>query len=187
MQRARGQAGFTLLEILVVVFVIGLLYSALAPSTYRRSNLDPATARLVSELRYTAQRARATGVVHRLSIDMDEQRIRIESRTEQEAEPTRLPGSPALLDLTPPQPFGDFEPIPTSQGKWRTLEASDVRIVSVQIGDDTYDDEIAFVGFSGQGGADPAIIQLVDERESIQSVRVIGFTGEVVTIEGEDE
>jgi len=175
----RSSRGFTLLEVLVVVFLIGIIYAALVPGAFTRSGIDPALNRLVSELRYTAQLATATGVVHRLTIDLTQQRMRIERREEQETEPKRLPGSASLLDLKPPRRFGEFVPIQQNDGDWHTLEANDVQIASVQIGDETYDEELAFIGFAGEGGSDPAVIRLVDSTGFEEVIRVLSFTGEI--------
>jgi len=188
MSSSLGQSrGFTLLEILVVVFLIGLMSTLLAPRVSLRSGLGSATSVLVSELRYTAQRATAAGQVHRLALDLPGQRFRIESRVPKEPELKPLPGSPGLLDLKPPVGLSAFEPIETQQGQWRKLKEEDVFFDSVQVGDQETTDDVAYIGFAGEGGADPAEIRLIDQDGNSQAIRVIAFTGEVRVLEPADE
>jgi len=176
-------SGFTLLEMLVVVFIIGLVSAALTLPNWRRSGLDPATTILVSKLRYTAQRATSTGAVHRLTLDLEGQSFRIESQEIRESETDKLPGTASLVDLGPPRDTAEFTPVPTTDGQWTQLDLSDVRIAFVRVGDQQTEDEVGYVGFAAEGGADPAEIRLVDEEGFGRTIRVIAFTGEIVALE----
>ena len=183
----RADGGFTLLEILIVVFLIGLMSTVLSIRVLDRSGLPGAAKVIAAELRYTAQRAIASGEVHRLSLDLVEQRFRVEHRTKKQPEAdARLPSSPALLNLRPPVELTDFEPIPDQQGAWRELRETDVVLESVLIGDVEITDDTAFVGFAGEGGADPALIRLVDDNGATIQVRVLPFTGEVRIEDGDE-
>jgi len=178
--------GFTLIEMVIVVFLIAAAVVAFTPPSLYRSGLPNASEVLVAKLRYTAERAVSTGRVHRLTIDLDEQRFRIEERPEADldSESQRdLPGTPALLDLRPPEGLAEFEPVPTKQGEWEQLRDSDVRIEAVRVGEVEVSEDVTFIGFAGEGGADPAEVRLVDQVGRAEAIEVVAFTGEVRRVE----
>ena len=80
MTRRRAQSGITLLEILVVLGIMGLLVAALAMSLIRspKTALREDTARLAAVLRGAYDQAAATGVHHRVLIDLDQGAYRVE-------------------------------------------------------------------------------------------------------------
>lgn len=177
----RGRAAFTLLEIIVVIFLIGLIstfflgFPSTTPGGLRNSG------RVVAgELAYAAQRAIATGHVHRWVVDLDEQLFRIEERVPP-AEPERsaLPAQAALLDLAPPSPLRDYAPVPNRSGEWRWLDDTDVFIDELRVGDRDRREGVASVTFAPDGGADPAEVRLRDLDGYAMRARVIAFTGEI--------
>jgi prepilin-type N-terminal cleavage/methylation domain-containing protein len=175
------RAGFTLLEIVIVVGLIGLLTVALMPSFGGFSRgLDNAGDMLMADLRYTSQRAIATGRLHRWTIDLDEQLFRIEIREDLESEDDgELPTHADLLDLAPPAATFEYAPVANTTGDWRWLGEDGVLVELVSIGDDDYDEGLVSIAFAGDGGADPAAIELSDEHGYRMLVRVLAFTGEV--------
>lgn len=175
-------AGFTLLEILIVAFLIGILSVVFMPRIGKRFafDLENAGEILKAELRYAGERAIATGQTHRLVIDLDGQRLRLEqSELTEPPGVYELPGSPALLELTPPKPVQESKPVPERQGDWHELAVDGVRIDAVIIGDQEFNEEQAVITFAGDGGADPAAVRIVDTEGNVLSLQVLPFTAEV--------
>ena len=184
----RGHAGFTLLELLVVLVIMGLVVSVLAPSSGFSvlSGLSDGAAEVAADLRFASEAAGATGRPHRVVIDLDEQVLRVEHlvRTEREDEgERRLASNADLLDLKPPEREREFRPVDGQRGYLERLSQTDVTFGRVTIGDDEYDRGEVAIGFSGIGGADPARILLVDDAGKALEVRVVAFTGEVRIVE----
>jgi prepilin-type N-terminal cleavage/methylation domain-containing protein len=186
----RDAAGFTLLEILIVVFLIGLATATLAPRLGAKLKPSVRTSAevLSSTLRYVGERAVATADVHRLLLDLERQRFRVERLEPLPAEPEkRLATTAGLLDLTPPSRAREFVPIDTSQGSWQRLDEDDVVIASVRTGEVEVTDELGAVAFAPDGSADPAEIVVVDSEGGTARLRILAFTGEVATVEARDE
>jgi hypothetical protein len=141
-----------------------------------------------AELRYAAERAIATGETHRLRIDLEGQRMRLE-RVELLEPPGTfdLPSSPALLDLTPPKGGQESKPVAERQGDWHSFDIDGVRIDAVVIGEEEFTDQEAIVAFAGDGGADPASIRLADEDGNFITLEVQPFTAEVKVARAADE
>jgi prepilin-type N-terminal cleavage/methylation domain-containing protein len=69
MKRRNGQAGYTLLELLLVLSILGVLAAALLPGVnklYRRYELDAASREVVADIRQTQMSAWAHQDVHEL-------------------------------------------------------------------------------------------------------------------------
>ncbi len=180
--------GFTLLEILIVAFLIGILSSLFLPRLGKRFgfDLDNAGEVLSAELRYAAERSVSTGDPHRLVIDLDAQELRLERIAVNEPPPPfELPGSPSLLDLKPPRPEQESKPVPERQGDWHPISAEDVRIEAVVIGEEEFDEERVAIAFDGEGGADPASIRLVDPDGNRITLAVQPFTSEIKVLREE--
>jgi prepilin-type N-terminal cleavage/methylation domain-containing protein len=191
--RRRGlerAAGFTLLEVLIVAFLIGILSVLFMPRIGKRFgfDLDNAGEIMSAELRYAAERAVATGETHRLLIDLDEQRMRLE-RVELLDPPAdfELPGTPSLLDLVPPKSTRESKPVAERQGDWHSFEIDGVRIDAVVIGDEEFTEKQAAITFSGDGGADPAVVRIADDTGDVIRLEVQPFTAEVKVARASDE
>jgi len=182
------RAGFTLFELILVVGLIGLLSLALASRLGGGSAkaLDDAADIVAADLRYAGQRAVATGRVHRWILDLDDQTFRVEQQQQAVPEgPFETPTHSGLLDLAPPGQELVLEPIPDQTGQWRWLDEPGVVIAALYLGDEEFKDGLVSVGFSGDGGADPAEIELRGQHEFTSFVRVLPFTGEVRIVQGE--
>jgi prepilin-type N-terminal cleavage/methylation domain-containing protein len=183
-QAPGSEAGFTLLEILIVAFLIGVLSVLFAPRIGKRLafDLDNAAEILNAELRYAAERAVSTGETHRLVVDLEGQALRLEKVSLSEPPPPfSLPGTPALLDLTPPRPEQESKPVPERQGDWHSIDIDEVRIEAVLIGEQEFTDEKVAIAFGGDGGADAAALRLVDLEGNRLTLQVLPFTAEVKT------
>ena len=176
------RAGFTLFELILVIGLIGLLSIALMPRLGGGSSkgLDYGAEIVAADLRYAAQRAIATGRAHRWVADLDGQRFRIEETRLPEGEPeSEMPTHSGLLDLAPPLVEALHEPIDDKTGEWRWLDERGVLIEAVFVGDEEFGEGQAWIAFSGDGGADPARVELSDDHEYRVVLRVLPFTGEV--------
>lgn len=184
---SKGRAGFTLLETLVAVFLIGMVTTALL-SRFGGGfafDLRNGAKAVVQELRATSQLAITSGRVHRFVIDFDTQTFRVEQLVEQQPESV-ADGSPTtaeLLDFTPPRPTLEYQPAEGRLGGWRTLDDNDVFIDEMIRGDDEIDSGEASVAFGPDGAAEPALLRMLDSDGYRMDLRVVGFTGEVRVIE----
>ena len=182
MARPRHDLGFTFLEILIVVLLIGVFASAFLPRlggsfSYR---IREARREIVAELNYTAQRAVARGRFQRWEVNLDEQRFRIQEGSVSETiASSDLPTHAELLDLSPPKASFAYAPVENRTGEWRWLESEEVVIDEIRIGDERYTTETAGITFAPDGGADPAQIWLVDEGGREIRIRITAFTGEI--------
>ncbi len=182
MGRAGRRDGFTLLEILLVVLLIGALGGLLLPSPGALLGLRIRNAsRIVgAELEYTGQRAMATGRVHRWVVDLERQAFRVEQLIATDSEELdELPTHSELLELAPPQTSTQYQPINNKSGEWRWLDDPEVLIDEIRMeGRETREGTVA-ISFAPDGGADAAEIWLLDESGLEQRLSITGFTGEV--------
>lgn len=93
-----GQRGFTLLEILMVIMLIGLLASAVVPNFTKvfRVSVQSSVRRYAALVRYTYDQAVLTGRIHRIVLNMDEQSWKVEA-----AEAGALPLDKLKVGLMP--------------------------------------------------------------------------------------
>lgn len=173
--------GFTLIELLVVISLIAMLAVVLVPQLGAGLGfaLDGAARRVADELRYASQRAVATGVVHRWTVNLDAQRFRLEERVSTRDEAADAPPAHrGLLELSPPLPEWEFAEVPNKSGRWSALDIRGIAIEAVWIGDDRHDDGLVSIAFAPEGGADPAAIRLIDDYGYEIDVEVLAFSGE---------
>ena len=69
---AGSQAGFTLVELVVVLFLFGMLLAFVLPSLGRSGNLAASSRQLVGDLRTLHSAAGASKRLHRLQLDLDQ-------------------------------------------------------------------------------------------------------------------
>ena len=190
MSGPRRSAGFTLVELLIVIALIATLGGLLLPSAGGALGLRVRNAsRVISaELEHASQRAIATGIAHRWVVDIDRQTYRTERLLESPPEVTEgLPTHSELLDLAPPRASSEYTPLEDSSGRWRKLDGPEVRIDEVHIGNFEHRDSEVGITFAADGGADPAEIWLLDRSGLEQRIRVLAFTGEIKSEEATRE
>jgi prepilin-type N-terminal cleavage/methylation domain-containing protein len=189
MQRPRGTPGFTLIELLVAVGLMALLTAVFLPRLggVFRFEIRGAARALAGDLQYAAQRAVATGTVHRWVFDLSRQAFRVEQlRINEPPSYSELPTHAGLLDLAAPVATVELIPIENRWGEWRWLDQGGVRVERVLIGDEDHRAGTAYISFGPDGGADPAELVLIDDGGHKLRVIVIAFTGEVRVKEAED-
>jgi type II secretion system protein H len=196
MARTGRQEAFTLLEMLVVVFLIGLMSYVFAPQLGPAfsSGLDNSADTLEAELRYASERAVATGELHRLLFDLEEQRFRLEHEIDVAADragtaAADAPRSVFGLDLKPPLPQRELQPVQDLKGEWRRFEdAREVLIERVRVGDEEFERDVVGIAFASDGSADAASVVLADARGERRILQVLPFTSEVtLSIESADD
>jgi prepilin-type N-terminal cleavage/methylation domain-containing protein len=189
--REPGRAGFTLLEIMLVVALMGLLAALFVPSTGLRLpyQIESSARVLAGELQAVQQRAIATGTAHRWVVDLDRQAFRVE-RLGGDPEPpaqSELPTHADLLDLAPVRAERAYAPLEERSGEWRELDDPAVWLARIRVGDQDHRDGTTAIQFAVDGGADPAHLWLEDEGGSRIEVQLVAFTGEVRIFEGGEE
>jgi len=182
--RERGRDGFTLLELLIVIFLIVLITGVFATNIGGGFgvHMRNSARELAAELEYVSQRAVTTGHVQRVVIDLDHQLFRVEmEKPPPETDPNAaLPSHAESLSLAPPIDLHEFVPVEDRLGEWRALaDADDVSISAVRLGEETHQDGVVAVGFSIDGSTDPAEIWLRDDHGYEVRVRLVAFTGEI--------
>lgn len=179
----RNDHGFTLLELLIVIFLIVLITGVFATSIGGGFgvHLRNSGRALAAELEYVSQRAVTTGHVQRFVVDLDHQVFRVEMEVPPPAEPDEtLPEHAEGLSLAPPIDRHEFVPVDSLLGQWRALDdADDVAIREVRLGDEVRKDGAVAIGFSIDGGSDPAEIWLRDDSGHDARIRLVAFTGEI--------
>lgn len=193
MTRARAAAGFTLLEILVVVFLIALISGVFATSLGGGFgvHLRNAGRALSAELEYVSQRAITTGRPQRFVIDLEHQVFRVEEPPPPPAAPAatgkKLPSHAEGLDLAPPLDLHEFVPIDGRLGEWRALDdADEVALREVRLADEAKTNGVVAILFSPDGGSDPAEIWLRDDGGYDLRVRLVPWSGEIRVEEVDD-
>jgi prepilin-type N-terminal cleavage/methylation domain-containing protein len=178
-----SEHGFTLLELLIVVLLIVLITGVFATTIGGGFgvHLRNSARTLAAELEYVSQRAVTTGRTQRFVIDPDHQVFRVEMQLPPQPEADAgLPEHAEGLSLAPPLDLHPFVPVDSQLGEWRALaDSDDVAIREVRLGDEVKRDGAVAIGFSIDGGTDPAEILLRDDAGYDVHVRLVAFTGEI--------
>jgi type II secretion system protein H len=178
----RQRAAFTLIEMLAVVAIFALLAAFVAPNLGLLSSrrLQQQAERLTAELELARQRAVATGIPHRLAIDLDRGSYRIEwlvteaeSLGEQQTQPELdLRGSAPIPMAAPPEAAREFRPLPGMFGRETAIEES-LRFQAVETPSGSAGEGEAFVVFERDGSASPTEIVLADESDHALALEVL--------------
>lgn len=160
-------AGFTLLELTLVLFIIGLLVTVLLPrlSDLGSARLETSARRLAALVRYLNGEAAFSGRIHRIRYDLSEQvyavQVLVPSR---ETNEFVLDSSPLsqTVSLPPGITFADIR-VPTVG-----------RVNSGQV----------YTHFYPHGYVDPTVIHLRDQQARVMTVLIPPITGEAHVYEG---
>ncbi len=155
-QRTSAQAGFTLIELAVVVLLLGLMASLSLPliGGFDPNRLDSSARRLAGTVKYLYNEAAMTGMEHRLTFEMADNSYRA-----------------ANVSLS-----GELQPL-QGVGARRKL-GSGVKFISIyqpQRGEQN-EGEITTALLPG-GWLEETIIHLQDDKENKMTLRLVPLTG----------
>jgi type II secretion system protein H len=173
MRTSGRRAGVTLIEMLAVVAIFALLASFVAPNlgVLSSRHLAQQADRISGQLELARQRAIATGIPHRLAIDLDDRSYWLEwfaseaeafGEPEPEPEPLDLRVTATIPLAPPPAAAREFRPLPGMFGRATRLEDS-LRFASVVTAEGEIDHGGVWVRFETDGTATPGEIVLADE------------------------
>ncbi len=185
-----SDVGFTLLELLIVILLIVLITGVFTTTigggfgVHMRNSARS----LAAELEYVSQRAVTTGRTQRVVVDLDRQVYRAEMQLPPPKDTAAaLPDHAEGLSLAPPLDAREFVPVDARIGEWHALDdADDVAIHEVRLGDEVRREGAIAIGFSIDGGTDPAEIWLRDDAGYQVRIRLVAFTGEIRIEEPEE-
>lgn len=167
------RAGFTLLELLAVVLIMGLVASLVFPALGARSaaELRNQANHLANDLEFARQRTVMTAIPHRVLLDLDGAAYRVEWFVTDDEAQGRAPASPDLdaelsgdknLDLLPPREAErSFRPLPTQLGRTAVL-ADGIEFAAVDAGQGPVARGAVAITFDRDGTVEPTTIVLTD-------------------------
>ena len=174
--RGPAQSGFTLIELMAVVLIIGLAMGIVIPNltATRHSRLDEQARAVVARLELARERAIATGQPHRLLIDLEAGRYRVEWFTNDEGARAEDEGpappdatslnadTSAPISLSPPREAErEYRPIPSRFGEDEFLD-SDNYFVGAQTPDGWIESGELQIVFDADGVSDFAELSIAD-------------------------
>lgn len=160
-------AGFTLLELSLVLFILGLLVTVLLPrfGDMGSARLESSARRLAALARYLNGEAAFSGQVYRIRYDLGEQTYAVQ---------VLVPSREATEFVADPSPMS--QPVKLPPG----IAFADVRVS--QAG--RMNTGQVFTHFYPQGYVDPTVVHLRDQRERMMTVMIPPITGEAKVYEG---
>ena len=189
MTTRKDSKGFTLIEILLVIVLLGLLATAVIPrvGSIFRASVASSVRRFSALVRFTYDQSVLTGRVHKIVLNLDEQKWKVEA-----AQAGALPTDPERLKKDPDLAQPAFQDIKSNVVSNNLPKG--VRIVSVSSwrygkkGDVVTKGEVAIYAFPN-GMMDEASVTLAEDgKEKLQRFRatIQPLTGRV-TVETENE
>lgn len=169
----RGARGFTLLELALVMFIMGLMLSLVMPylGGFRYAKLKSQTRRLAGRASYLFDEASGQKVVLRLVFDIDHNGYWVARY------------DPYAIHL------GDKEPVFTPDrgpGAQPVLLPPDVRIRDVTVeGIGTANSGQAFCQFYPEGYVDATVVHLMDASGNVMTLALNPLTGQVEIAAGD--
>ena len=181
-RRTRGRHGFTLIEIMAVVLIIGLTLGFFLPNlgATRARRLEDRAREVAAVLYAARERAMVTGSAHRLWLHLEDDAMRVdwyvtEDRAyaalgEEEEPPPPASGqqydSQGRISLSPPQSEQpDWFPVPNMLGREQLLP-DDCFFESIDYPDGFAEEGEAWVTYGRDGTTDYAEITMVDSWEN---------------------
>jgi prepilin-type N-terminal cleavage/methylation domain-containing protein len=169
----RGARGFTLLELAIVMFIMGLMLSLVLPylGGFRYAKLKSETRRLAGRASYLFDESSGQKVILRLVFDIDRDGYWV-----------------ARYDPYSPHPV-DKEPVFTPDkgpGAQPVLLPPDIRIRDVTVeGVGTTNEGQAFCQFYPEGYVDATVVHLMDASGNVMTLALNPLTGEVQIAAGD--
>lgn len=178
--------GFTLLELLAVVAILALFAAMIRPTVSATRRLHDAADRIAADLELARQRSVMTGAPHRLWLDLDAGRYRLEWHVsearaldlDEEVLVDASPGPPAdpyaeaELDLSAPRGAErSYHPLSSVFGRDTTLP-DDVFFEAVETEVDRIAHGEVTVAFAPDGTTEATSILLADGEGSLLEIEV---------------
>lgn len=164
---AATSRGFTLLELSLVLFIMGLLVTVLLPrfGAMGTARLESSARRLAALVRYLNGEAAFSGQVYRIRYDLSEQAYAVQ---------VLVPSRGATEFVADSSPMSQSVRLPAG------ITFADVRVA--QAG--RMSSGQVFTHFYPQGYVDPTTVHLRDQQERAMTVVIPAITGEARVYEG---
>jgi prepilin-type N-terminal cleavage/methylation domain-containing protein len=161
------KAGFTLLELLLTLFIIGLLVTVLLPrfGDIGGARLESSARRLAALVRYLNGEAAFSGHIYRIRYDLGEHSYAVQ---------VLVPSHEASEFVADPSPMS--QPVKLPSG----ISFADIRVP--QAG--RMNTGQVFTHFYPHGYVDPTVVHLQDQRARMMTVVIPPITGEAKVYEG---
>lgn len=178
-----GQAGFTLIEVMAVVIVIGMLMGLVLPNLNARrgAQLENSAQQIAGALQVARERAIVTGAAHRAFLDLEVGTSRIDWHVAEDRafahladpsdplpseKPSREYSDGQSISLSPPErEERDYYPIPNRFGREDWLP-EDIFFVGVNTADGWIEDGTVQIVFQADGTTDYSEIVMRDNWEN---------------------
>lgn len=168
-RRHASEHGFTLLELAIVIFIMGLMFTIAVPYTggYRKARLKSEARRLAGRASYLFDEASAQKVFLRLVFDLDHQGYRV-----MRLDPYAMP--------TP-----SYGPDRSSAGAPVAMPPS-IAIRDVTVGDiGTFSAGSISTQFYPEGYVDATLVHMIDLSGHVMTLAFNPVTGRVSIVEGD--
>jgi len=161
------KTGFTLLELSLVLFIIGLLVAVLLPrfGDIGGARLESSAHRLAALVRYLSGEAAFSGQVYRISYDLGAQTYAVQ---------VLVPSRGTMEFVADSSPMSQLVRLPSG------IAFADVRVPRAG----RLNSGRVFTHFYPQGYIDPTVVHLRDQREQMMTVVIPPITGEAKVYEG---
>ena len=182
--------GFTLIELILVLVIMGLLTSLVAPAITSLAGLKLKTAarRIAAGLRYARSQAVTTGSDYQVVFNLEKGEVTVESL--QEEEPYKVDGEQEESQGDEGEDVSEEESAPRKIKRKKTykipkeVKIAKVIVEGVEITED--DDEEVWIDFYPNGSCSGGEIYLTNERERVYRI-VLNFLTGIVEITEEEE
>ena len=178
-------SGFTLIELILVLVIVGFLISLVAPAITSTAGLNLRTAakRIAAGLRYARSQAVTTGNVYQVIFNIEQNEMTIERIVKEN--PYGLQTGGARWWEATGEEEGAEETGRKRYEKKTYLLPKGVTIASVVVDDEEIDQGEALIDFYPNGSCSGGDVFLTDDKERTYRVALEFITG-VVTIEEEE-